>query len=241
MLTAMRPSSRAVAAARRPATPPATTAPPTAGVATHTWCLCSHLTGLAGVLKDRFSTIPPVRAFESSRDWFSSLPGELYLFICFVSVPCCPEGVSVSVVSTDTLEIMWTASRGAELYKTRAADSSEVILCNDTAPVCALSDLSCDSSYSVVVTPCSEISGCNRACRAHTKDTGNVNISQYLNVFQLRLSWAITLLPTSVPKFNKNVYLFIYLFIYFKCSIQNHKNLLFHLDYFKRILGLWKW
>lgn len=78
----------------------------------------------------------------------------------------------MSVVSTDTLEIMWMASRGAELYQTRAADSSEVILCNDTAPVCALSDLSCDSPYSVLVTPCNEISGCNRACKAHTKDTG---------------------------------------------------------------------
>ncbi|XP_045905926.1 fibronectin type III domain-containing protein 7-like [Micropterus dolomieu] len=87
------------------------------------------------------------------------------------TLPCCPEGVSVSVVSTDTLEIMWTASRGAELYETRAVDSSEVILCNDTAPVCALSDLSCDTSYSVVVTPCNEMSGCNRACQAHTQDT----------------------------------------------------------------------
>ncbi|XP_044056308.1 fibronectin type III domain-containing protein 7-like [Siniperca chuatsi] len=89
----------------------------------------------------------------------------------YTTVPCCPEGVSVSMVSTDTLEIMWTAARGAELYETRAADSSEVILCNDTAPVCVLSDLSCDSPYSVVVTPCNEISGCNRACKAHTKDT----------------------------------------------------------------------
>ncbi|XP_071342597.1 fibronectin type III domain-containing protein 7-like isoform X1 [Trachinotus anak] len=89
----------------------------------------------------------------------------------YTTLPCCPEGVSVSLVSTDTLEITWTASRGAELYQTQAADSSEVILCNDTAPVCALSDLSCDSAYSVVVTPCNEISGCNRACKAHTRDT----------------------------------------------------------------------
>ncbi|KAM3619535.1 uncharacterized protein V6R79_009801 [Siganus canaliculatus] len=98
----------------------------------------------------------------------SSPPGKV---LNHTTLPCCPEGVSVSVVSADTLEIMWTASRGAELYETRAVDSSEVILCNDTAPVCALSDLSCDSSYTVVVTPCNEISGCNRACRAHTKDT----------------------------------------------------------------------
>uniref|UniRef100_A0A672I4J7 Fibronectin type-III domain-containing protein n=1 Tax=Salarias fasciatus TaxID=181472 RepID=A0A672I4J7_SALFA len=87
------------------------------------------------------------------------------------TLPCCPEDVSVSAVSTDTLEITWAASRGAELYETSAADSSEVVLCNDTAPVCALSDLSCDSTYSVKVTPCNEFSGCNRACRAHTKDT----------------------------------------------------------------------
>lgn len=93
------------------------------------------------------------------------------VYVC-VSVPCCPESISVSAVSTDTLEIMWIASRGAELYETQAVDSSEVVLCNDTAPVCALSDLDCDSSYSVVVTPCNEISGCNRACRSHTKDTG---------------------------------------------------------------------
>lgn len=88
-------------------------------------------------------------------------------------MPCCPESVSVSAVSTDTLEITWAASRGAELYETRAMDGSDVILCNDTAPVCALSDLSCDGSYSVLVTPCNEISGCNRGCRAHTKDTGD--------------------------------------------------------------------
>ncbi|XP_038150998.1 fibronectin type III domain-containing protein 7-like [Cyprinodon tularosa] len=87
------------------------------------------------------------------------------------TVPCCPDSVSVSAVSTDTLEITWTASLGADLYETRAADSSEVILCNDTAPVCALSDLSCDSSYTVVVKPCNEISGCNHACKSHTRDT----------------------------------------------------------------------
>ncbi|XP_060890479.1 fibronectin type III domain-containing protein 7-like [Labrus mixtus] len=98
----------------------------------------------------------------------SSPQGEI---LNHTTLPCCPEGVSVSAVSTDTLEITWTASRGAELYETRAVDSSEDIRCNDTAPVCALSDLSCDSSYSVVVTPCNDISGCNRACKAHTKDT----------------------------------------------------------------------
>ncbi|XP_061636568.1 fibronectin type III domain-containing protein 7-like isoform X2 [Phyllopteryx taeniolatus] len=89
----------------------------------------------------------------------------------YTSLPCCPEDVSVSLVSTETLEITWAASRGADLYETRVADISEVVLCNDTAPVCALSDLSCDSAYSVVVTPCNDMSGCNFACNAHTKDT----------------------------------------------------------------------
>ncbi|KAJ4921779.1 hypothetical protein JOQ06_026200 [Pogonophryne albipinna] len=109
-------------------------------------CTCGHTyLMLAAVLKDRFSTTLPC--------------------------PVVQRDVSISAVSTDTFEITWTVSRGAELYQTRAADSSEVILCNDTAPVCALSDLSCDSSYSVVLTPCNDISGCNRACKAHTQIT----------------------------------------------------------------------
>uniref|UniRef100_A0A667XFH5 Fibronectin type III domain containing 7 n=1 Tax=Myripristis murdjan TaxID=586833 RepID=A0A667XFH5_9TELE len=97
-----------------------------------------------------------------------SPPGEIFNH---TTLPCCPEDVSISLVSTETLEIMWAAARGAELYETRAADNSEVILCNDTAPVCALSDLTCDSSYTVVVTPCNDIRGCNRACQPHTRDT----------------------------------------------------------------------
>lgn len=116
-----------------------------------------------------------------------------------VSVPCCPESVSVSAVSADTLEITWTASQGAELYQTRAADNSEVILCNDTAPVCALSDLSCDSSYTVSITPCNEISGCNHACKSHTKDTGKVLPVAFhdkvLIVYSQMLIWLFILFP----------------------------------------------
>lgn len=91
MLTAMRPSSREVTAVRRPATPPATTAPTTASVATHTWCLCLHLTRQAGVLMDRFSTIQPVRStfwvimrqiFFSSRLWWWTLSVNLCVFQC---------------------------------------------------------------------------------------------------------------------------------------------------------------
>lgn len=105
-------------------------------------------------------------------------------------VVCCPEDVSVSAVSTDTLDIRWMPSRGAVLYETRAAHSSEVILCNDTAPVCVLSGLSCDTAYSVVVIPCNDVSGCNLACKAHTKDTGRklVYINKGIKTYPRRKS-----------------------------------------------------
>lgn len=114
----------------------------------------------------------------------------------YTTVPCCPEAVSVSLVSTDTLEIMWEAARGADLYETRAADDLEDIRCNDTAPVCALSDLSCDRSYSVVVIPCNDVSGCNRNCGAHTRDTApctptGVTLSQQSDS-SVTVSWSAT-------------------------------------------------
>lgn len=89
----------------------------------------------------------------------------------YTTLPCCPNDVRISLVSTDTLEIEWSAVRGAEVYETKAVEGSEVILCNDTAPVCALSDLTCDRPYSVVVTPCNDLRGCNWACGTHTKET----------------------------------------------------------------------
>lgn len=60
MPTATRPLSTKATAPRRPATPPATTAPTTACVATRTWCPCPPSTGLAAARKGRSSTIPPV-------------------------------------------------------------------------------------------------------------------------------------------------------------------------------------
>ncbi|XP_062412452.1 fibronectin type III domain-containing protein 7-like [Sardina pilchardus] len=89
----------------------------------------------------------------------------------YTTLPCCPEDVSISLVSTETLEIMWSPVRGATLYETRAVDQSELIVCNDTSPVCALSDLSCNSRYNVVVIPCSELSGCNRNCQPQAHET----------------------------------------------------------------------
>lgn len=186
MQTNMKPSLRQVMVARKTATPPATTAPTNACVATRTWCLCWRSMKLGAALMERLSTIPQVSAGtgEGSKQKISWWSIRSHLIDLCVSVPCCPENVAVSAVSTDTLEITWTASLGAELYETTAADALEVILCNDTAPVCALSDLSCDRAYSVVVTPCNDISGCNRACKAHTKDTGEVS-------FKLQLEFAV--------------------------------------------------
>lgn len=87
-------------------------------------------------------------------------------------VPCCPQGVTINLVSTETLEIMWRVVKGAELYETTAAQTDDVIHCNDTVPVCALSDLRCNTAYSVTVTPCSDLRGCNRTCTPHTHETG---------------------------------------------------------------------
>ncbi|KAJ8384528.1 hypothetical protein AAFF_G00204430 [Aldrovandia affinis] len=98
----------------------------------------------------------------------SSPPGHV---LNYTTIPCCPEDVSILLVSTETLEIMWSPVRGAEVYETKAAGTSDLIHCNDTAPVCALSDLKCNTKYSVVVRPCSELRGCNNTCRPHTEET----------------------------------------------------------------------
>lgn len=79
---------------------------------------------------------------------------------------------------------MWSPVKGAELYETTAAQIYEVIHCNDTAPVCALSDLSCNTAYSVTVTPCSDFWGCNRTCAPQMHKTGisgaDLNDSLYI-------------------------------------------------------------
>ncbi|XP_061151715.1 fibronectin type III domain-containing protein 7 [Syngnathus typhle] len=89
----------------------------------------------------------------------------------YTTIPCCPEGVSLKSVSTETLKITWLPVKGSELYQTTAKQVDEVIHCNDTAPVCALSDLRCNGVYSVVVAACSELRGCNSTCPPHTHET----------------------------------------------------------------------
>ncbi|XP_072219072.1 fibronectin type III domain-containing protein 7 [Leuresthes tenuis] len=89
----------------------------------------------------------------------------------YTTIPCCPQDVTVKLVSTETLEVMWSPVKGAELYETTAAQTNDIIHCNDTSPVCALSDLTCNTAYSVTVTPCSELRGCNQTCTPHTHET----------------------------------------------------------------------
>ncbi|XP_061587081.1 fibronectin type III domain-containing protein 7 [Cololabis saira] len=89
----------------------------------------------------------------------------------YTTIPCCPQDVTVNLVSTETLEVMWSPVKGAEVYETTAAQTDDIIHCNDTSPVCALSDLRCNTAYSVTVTPCSELRGCNRTCTPHTQET----------------------------------------------------------------------
>ncbi|XP_055057194.2 fibronectin type III domain-containing protein 7 [Misgurnus anguillicaudatus] len=121
-----------------------------------------------------------------------SPPGQI---LNYTTIPCCPEDVSVSLISTETLEITWSAVQGAEIYETVAADQTERIHCSDTAPVCALSDLTCDSLYSVVVRPCSD-GGCNNTCSAHTRQTAPCapeiqNVTQ-VNSSTVQVSWNST-------------------------------------------------
>ncbi|XP_023124685.1 fibronectin type III domain-containing protein 7 [Amphiprion ocellaris] len=89
----------------------------------------------------------------------------------YTTIPCCPHDVTIKLVSTETLEIMWSPVKGSELYKTTAAETHDVIHCNDTSPVCALSDLKCNTGYAVTVTSCCELRGCNTTCKAHIHET----------------------------------------------------------------------
>ncbi|KAK7945710.1 hypothetical protein WMY93_001438 [Mugilogobius chulae] len=99
------------------------------------------------------------------------------------TVLCCPDIMSITLVSSETVEIEWSDVRGADLYEVTAAETNDIIHCNDTDTICALSDLNCDTIYSIKVTPCSEIRGCNKTCEAYTQVTAPcapeiINITQ---------------------------------------------------------------
>ncbi|XP_043942000.1 fibronectin type III domain-containing protein 7 [Protopterus annectens] len=82
----------------------------------------------------------------------------------YTTAPCCPNDITPIYVSGDTIEIIWSPVRGAELYETNADDGINVVHCNDTSTVCTLSALNCDSRYSISVYSYSEIRGVNNSC-----------------------------------------------------------------------------
>nr|XP_013816738.1 PREDICTED: fibronectin type III domain-containing protein 7 isoform X2 [Apteryx mantelli mantelli] len=82
----------------------------------------------------------------------------------YTTAPCCPSDFSAVVVSSDTLQVTWSPVRGAEMYETRAADWTGVVLCNDTAPACTLSALRCSTQYNITVYSFSEVRGSNKSC-----------------------------------------------------------------------------
>ncbi|XP_072297459.1 fibronectin type III domain-containing protein 7 [Eucyclogobius newberryi] len=105
------------------------------------------------------------------------------VLVNYTTIPCCPDSINITLVSSETVEIEWLEISGAELYQVTAEETNDIIHCNDTENICALSDLNCDTTYSIKVTPCSEISGCNKTCNAHTQVTAPcapeiINITQ---------------------------------------------------------------
>lgn len=165
---------------RNHATPPERPASSSARVATPTSPPSSPTIWPVPVPTPTSATTPPVRHKSQNTDnrWFVQTCCKVHFNQVFASffpslpVPCCPENVTISLVSTETLEVMWSPVKGAELYETTAEQTNDVIHCNDTAPVCALSDLACNTAYSVTVTPCNDLRGCNRTCTSHTHETG---------------------------------------------------------------------
>ncbi|XP_034470338.1 fibronectin type III domain-containing protein 7 [Hippoglossus hippoglossus] len=123
----------------------------------------------------------------------------------YTTIPCCPQNVTVQLVSTETLEVMWSPVAGAELYETTAEQTNDVVHCNDTAPVCALSDLRCNTAYSVTVTPCSESRGCNRTCTPHTHETAPCS-PEILNMTQTNnATYRVHITTPNTPNTNYQI------------------------------------
>ncbi|KAF4076633.1 hypothetical protein AMELA_G00217260 [Ameiurus melas] len=131
----------------------------------------------------------------------ASPPGPI---LNYTTVPCCPQNVYISLVSTETLGVTWPAVHGAEYYETVAADGSDTLHCIDTMPKCALSDLTCNSLYSVVIRPCSEIRGCNNTCTPNTQETAPC-APEILNLTQVSSSAVQVLWRTTNKQANYTV------------------------------------
>ncbi|NXA11998.1 FNDC7 protein, partial [Sapayoa aenigma] len=82
----------------------------------------------------------------------------------YTTAPCCPSDFRAVFVSSDTVRVTWAPVRGADLYETRAAAWSSVVLCNDTATACTLSALQCSTPYNITVSSFSEARGSNTSC-----------------------------------------------------------------------------
>ncbi|XP_032856628.2 fibronectin type III domain-containing protein 7 isoform X3 [Tyto alba] len=85
----------------------------------------------------------------------------------YSTAPCCPRDFRAVFVSSDTVQVTWAPVRGAEMYETRAVGKSGAVLCNDTATVCTLSALQCDTQYNVTVYSFSEARGSNTSCASN--------------------------------------------------------------------------
>ncbi|XP_062973541.1 fibronectin type III domain-containing protein 7 [Elgaria multicarinata webbii] len=82
----------------------------------------------------------------------------------YTTAPCCPSDFNPVYVSSDTVQIVWSPVRGAEMYETKAVNWTNELLCNDTATVCTLSALQCNTQYNITVYSFSEIRGSNTSC-----------------------------------------------------------------------------
>ncbi|NXC82101.1 FNDC7 protein, partial [Cercotrichas coryphoeus] len=82
----------------------------------------------------------------------------------YTTAPCCPSDFRAVFMSSDTVRVTWAPVRGADLYETRAAGGSGVVLCRDTAAACTLSALRCSTPYNITVYSFSEARGSNTSC-----------------------------------------------------------------------------
>ncbi|NXX35577.1 FNDC7 protein, partial [Nicator chloris] len=82
----------------------------------------------------------------------------------YTTAPCCPRDFRAVFMSSDTVRVTWAPVRGADLYETRAAGGSGVVLCRDTATACTLSALQCSTRYNITVYSFSEARGSNTSC-----------------------------------------------------------------------------
>ncbi|NXM10768.1 FNDC7 protein, partial [Ploceus nigricollis] len=82
----------------------------------------------------------------------------------YTTAPCCPSDFRAVFISSDTVRVTWAPVRGADLYETRAAGGSGVVLCRDTATACILSALLCSTPYNITVYSFSEARGSNTSC-----------------------------------------------------------------------------